>query len=55
MSFQFEKGFVCRRVEMEALSNVSFSIKGAHRDREKGMRKVWGGTREGVVECQLMA
>lgn len=41
---------------MEALSNVSFGIKGAHRDREKGVRKVvvGGGAREGVVECQLM-
>lgn len=28
---------------MEAPSNVSFSIKGAHRDREKGVRKVGGG------------
>lgn len=46
MSFQFKKGFSCRCVEMEALSNVSFSIKGAHRDREKGVREVAGHKRE---------
>lgn len=45
MSFQFKKAFSCRHVEMEALSNVSFSVKGA----DGG-----GGGQEGVVECQLM-
>lgn len=41
---------------MEALSNVSLSMKGADSDREEGVRGGGGGRRrqEGVVECQLM-
>lgn len=47
MSFQFKKAFSCRHVEMKALSNVSFSVKGADGGAD-------GGGQEGVFECQLM-
>lgn len=49
MSFQFKRGFSGGHAEMGALSNVSFSIKGADGDREERVREVGGGDKRELL------